>query len=360
MRVRRPSRLLAMVLAGALTAGCSAQAPSELQAVDALVQMYDQSSGVWPNTGWWNSANALTAVADYMIASGDRRYVYVIENTYNKKRNAARGNFVNDLLDDTGWWALAWIRAYDLTGDMRYLNTARRGIDFMWAYQDDVCGGGLWWTVAKNYKNAITSQLFVKAAAELSIRMGESGAPYLERAVTVWDWFAGSGMINDELLVNDGLDNRTCLNNGDQTWTYNQGVLLGGLVALAEGTGDQAYLDRARQLADASTESEYLNPDGVLTEPCEAYGCDVDGPTFKGVFVRNLAELNRALDDHPYSDYLLEQATTAYENARTDGNQYGVHWNGPISRISAATQQSAVDLLIAAQPIEDEEESATG
>ena len=60
-------------------------------------------------------------------------------------------------------------------------------------------------------------------------------------------------MINDDLLVNDGLNASTCGNNRDTTWTYNQGVLLGGLVALARATGDDTYLERARELADAST-----------------------------------------------------------------------------------------------------------
>ena len=72
---------------------------------------------------------------------------WVVENTFTKKRNAARGDFTNDFIDDTGWWALAWISAYDLTGDTRYLQTAQRDVDFMWSYHDDVCGGGLWWTV---------------------------------------------------------------------------------------------------------------------------------------------------------------------------------------------------------------------
>ena len=160
-------------------------------------------------------------------------------------------------------------------------------------------------------------------------------------------------MINDDLLVNDGLYAATCRNNGDTTWTYNQGVLLGGLVALARATGDDTYLERARKLADASTTSEALHVDGVLTEPCESSGCDVNGPSFKGIYVRNLGELNRALDDHPYSDYLTDQASTAYDNNRNQGNEYGLHWAGPIRNVSGATQQSAVDLLVAAQPVED-------
>ena len=57
--------------------------------------------------------------------------------------------------------------------------------------------------------------------------------------------------------------------------------------------------------------------------------------------------------DHPYTDYLVDQASTAYDHNRTENNEYGLHWAGPIEHINGATQQSAVDLLVAAQPIED-------
>lgn len=105
--------------------------------------------------------------------------------------------------------------------------------------------------------------------------------------------------------------------------------------------------------------SASLNVDGVLTEPCEQDGCDVNGLSFKGIYVRNLGELDRALDDHPYNDYLVEQASIAYEHDRTADNEYGLHWAGPIRGISGATQQSAVDLLVAAQPFEDSKTSGS-
>lgn len=349
---------MALLLAGSILVGCTTQAPSDLPAVDALVQMYDQRSGVWPTTGWWNSANALTALTDSMIASGDHRYVWVLENTYTMKRNAAQGNFINQFTDDTGWWALAWIRAYDLTGDRRYLSTAQRAVDRMWTLHDDVCGGGLWWTTGRTYKNAVTNELFITAAAQLSQRLDAAGPPYLQRAISVWNWFDSTGMINQDLLVNDGLDPGTCQNNDGPVWTYNQGVVLGALVELASATGDQEYLGRARRLADAATTSDLLNVDAVLTERCEQTGCDINGPSFKGIFVRNLGQLDRALDDHPYRGYLVKQATTAYDNDRDDNNQYGLRWAGPIQGISGATQQSAVDLLVAAQPIDDPTEDS--
>lgn len=37
----------------------------------ALQRWYDQSTGQWTSTGWWNSANALTAVIGYSKLTGD-------------------------------------------------------------------------------------------------------------------------------------------------------------------------------------------------------------------------------------------------------------------------------------------------
>ncbi len=210
MRAGPLSRVLALVTGTVLAASCSAPQTSDQPAVDALVKSYDVRAGVWPTTGWWNSANALIALTDYMIATGDHRYAWVLDNTFTTKRLAARGDFTNDFIDDTGWWALAWLRAYDLTGDPRYLQTAQRDVDFMWSSYDDVCGGGLYWTVHREYKHAITNELFIQAAAELGTRMGDAGSVYLDRAVSMWDWFEASGMINGRNMVNDGLEPATC------------------------------------------------------------------------------------------------------------------------------------------------------
>jgi predicted alpha-1,6-mannanase (GH76 family) len=316
------------------------------RAVAALVKLYDADTGLWKTTGWWNSANALTAVIDYQLATGDSSYEWIIANTYEKNLHAQGGNFTNDYIDDTGWWALAWIRAYDLTGEQRYLDTARFDADYMWSTRDDVCGGGVVWNVNQRYKNAVTNELFIKVAASLHRRIPDDTV-YLDQALNIWQWFRASGMINDDNLINDGLDAATCANNGQTTWSYNQGIILGALTELYAATNDRGYLAQAQVLADASTRSAFLNPGGVLTEPCEQNGCGGDGPTFKGVYVRNLGELNAALRNRPYQAYLTRQATTSYREDRNRFDQYGVHWAGPIASISAATQQSATEAQIA-------------
>ena len=316
-------------------------------AADALMTLYDRRTGLWRSTGWWNSANALTALVDYMSATHDLRYRWVIANTYDRNRAAKGGQFTNGYLDDTGWWALAWIRAYDLTHRQRYLRTARTDVDHMGSYQDGTCGGGVWWSTAKRYKNAITNELYIKAAAELHTRV-PGDRTYLRGARRTWQWFRSSGMINVRTLVNDGLDGR-CRNNHGTTWSYNQGVLLGGLVDLAGATGNRGYLRQATRLADASTRSRTLHDaSGSLTEPCEADGCGADGPSFKGIYVRNLGELARATSSSDYRTYLRRHARTAHDHGRTPYDQYGVRWTGPAGPITGATQQSALDLMVAA------------
>lgn len=315
------------------------------KAAEALDRFYDGGTGLFSTAGWWNSANAITVLADFMVATKTTTYEARLASTFTKNKGKS---FLNDYYDDEGWWALAWIRAYDLTANADYLAMAKAIFADMKGGWDATCNGGIWWSKARTYKNAIANELFLKVAASLHNRTpGDAGAgSYLDWAKREWAWFSGSGMINPKDLVNDGL--ASCKNNGGQTWTYNQGVVLGGLVELAKATGDASVLPRARAIADAAM-AQLVDDDGVLHEPCEPT-CGADGAQFKGIFARNLRELTAAAPDPKDRPFLAKSADYAWNAARNDSDQIGLVWSGPFDRADAIRQSSALDVLVAAIP----------
>src|SRR5204862_7452566 len=144
-------------------------------------------------------------------------------------------------------------------------------------------------------------ELFLTRAARMHQRVpGESS--YLDWANREWSWLSASGMINDHHLINDGLNDQ-CQNNGEPTWTYNQGVILGGLVEMFHCSGNPSYLDRAEAIADAAIRT-LVHERGILREPCEP-DCGRDGWQFKGIFMRNLSYFSRVRLKPAYTDFIL-------------------------------------------------------
>ncbi len=323
-------------------------------AAAALQKLYDTNSGLFPSTGWWNSANALTALIDYSARTGSSTYLGDITNTFSKNSGSnsnSSGNFLNKFYDDEGWWALAWIDAYDLTKNTAYLDMAKTIFADMKGGWGTACNGGIWWSKDNNYKNAIANELFLEVAVRLHQRTpGDAGSgSFIDWATREWTWFDGSGMINASHLVNDGLTNPGCTNNNGTTWTYNQGVLIGGLVDLAQATNNPALLTRAEAIADASMQ-KIVDDQGVLREPCEP-NCGGDGPQFKGIFMRHLAELAAATKEARYSAFIATSADWAWNAAQNGQGNIGLAWSQGFDSTDGARQASALDALNAAIPL---------
>jgi predicted alpha-1,6-mannanase (GH76 family) len=325
--------------------------------INVLQRWYSRPTGLWKTTGWWNSANALTAVIRYSQSTGNRSYLAVIENTFTRaqrgfiKVQRRKRGFINDFFDDNLWWALAWVAACDLTGDERYRTAAQAIFAHSLSGWDETCGGGLWWNEKRDYKNAITNELFLTLAALLAARV-PGQQEYRDWALREWEWLHGSGMIGPSGLVNDGLT-AACTNNDGTTWTYNQGVILGGLAALHELTGDEAYLRQGEAIADVVLRS-LTSPAGILVEPGEAKSAasDRDLPQFKGIFVRYLQDFSRYSRKPEYGAFLLANADSVLANNRNPAGQFGLHWAGPFDQADASRQTSAIEVLTAAAALQ--------
>ncbi|MGI5241748.1 glycoside hydrolase family 76 protein [Dactylosporangium sp. CA-139066] len=336
---------------GACTAWTRPSANRLRAAADALMYHYDPNPAWWPSS-WWNSAVALSAVIGYTRRTGDQAYAWAVRRTFDVNRVAfpagARssdpvdGHFISRSVDDTAWWGLTWVDAYDLTHDQTYLNEAVTIANYVAGFWDTAtCGGGVWWDREHTYKNAVTIGLYLRLTAALHNRIAGDTA-WLNRAVTGWNWFNASGMINSAGLVNDGLTTG-CQNNGQTVWTYNQGLAIGAAMELFRATGSTAYQDAARRLGTAALNSSLVQG-GVLTESCDRTGqtCDDNQKQFKGVFMRYLAEAGQQ-----FQSFADAQAASLW-NGRDPMNRVGSRWAPPASPPDWRTQASALSALLAA------------
>ncbi|KAL5415771.1 hypothetical protein PMIN03_002548 [Paraphaeosphaeria minitans] len=397
-------------------------------ALSALQIFYNAGTGLWSTTGWWNSANALTIVANLAKVDGNQQLQSLasrlfantlvqappqnpqpgVEGNHNKKRedlndtlvifnstgagsgynkimdnndevvtvypegwNKPTGAYidvmqlpiyktgekakiatadVNDWIDgfydDDLWWALGWIAAYDVTQDKEYLTLAESIFAAVATTWGTNCGnGGIYWSWQKSYVNAIANELFLSTAAHLANRADDK-ASYVAWAKKEINWFTASGMINSRGTINDGLTSN-CKNNNMTTWSYNQGVILGGLVELNRASPDDSYLALAAKIAKAAI-AELSDDSGILHDKCEP-SCGADGTQFKGIFVRNLQLLHEAAPDDAYVKFIQTNANSVWMNNRDDGNMLSIDWAGPfINPANASTHSSAMEALIAA------------
>eukprot|EP00042_Codosiga_hollandica_P046567 m.491367 g.491367 ORF g.491367 m.491367 type:complete len:312 (+) comp57259_c1_seq5:2-937(+) len=300
--------------------------------------------------GWWNNANAVEVISNFMLFTSDAEYLSVLEEVLaNQPASEIEGAAYND---DVLWWSLAWARAFELTRNDSYLQQAELCFDHVLPYWDNTCGGGLWWSNARSYKNAITNELFLAAATTLYKLTPSKAAFYANWTNLEWAWFQQSGMLNDQFLINDGLT-ANCTNNQGITWTYNQGVILGGLLNLYELSGDVKLIELAANISNAAI-TNLTYPSGILREPCEP-NCGGDGPQFKGIFMRYLGYLlfSGALppaDQSNFCDFVFLNSNSIWSSDQSPSNNtFGLVWEGPYSfdgDAAGTCQVSALDCLI--------------
>lgn len=317
--------------------------------------------------------------------------------TYANSKEVVEALLSNEFYDDLLWHSLAWIRVYevmtasptkfrDLGLSQIYLQLAQQFYARVHSESWDTlyCQGGCWWSMKRDYKNAVTNELFIVASIRLFKNTGIWS--YADSVQKGWDWFLKSGMWDREgsWLINDGLDLSTCRNNRQPTWTYNQGIILGALADLALNPASvpihqtsQDLIQMGIRLIDAVilrlTHSSGVQ---ILVEPCDynAQGyptdCGADGQQFKGIFMRYLGYFMKRLGPSSigmvkYAAYTQFVAANVASVARLDAIKckrptgfrqlstcYGQHWLGTASttfeeKPSDISHCSALDLFMA-------------
>lgn len=299
-------------------------------------------------TDFWWEAQLWDTVMDGVVrtrgANADWRQL--LDQVY---RGQARRNptFMNQFYDDEAWWALASLRAYEITQDPEYLENA----EWLWndirsGWSDDL-GGGIWWRKdERNTKNACING----PAAILAVRLYQftGNKEDLEMAERIYAWLRQT-LLADYGLVEDNIDRNGRVD--DHTYTYNQGTFIGAAVGLYQATGEAQYLEDAKRVANASL-AALVDWDGILKESGNG-----DGGGFKAIFARYLVWLIKALPESEsekgtrdkYVQFLVKNAVSVWENGRNDRGLFSSRWAGPPpaagTRVESLTNASAVALL---------------
>lgn len=238
----------------------------------------------------------------------------------------------NPFNDDIMWWALGSARAYEITEDERYLETAKYHFDYVYEneWDDDFANGGIWWkSDDRSTKNACINFPAVQTAIQLYHVTGEE--EYLETALQIFHW--GKTMLTD----GDGkVFDRIEVENGTipHATHYNQGTFIGAAVGLYHITGDEVYLEDAVKAAQFTIE-ELVDGNDLLRY--EGPNLDLKGG--KTILIRNLAYLQDTLNELNSNEY--EQFTDEFNywltyntvnawDQRGEDNVVDGNWSGQL------------------------------
>ncbi|KAJ6569561.1 glycoside hydrolase family 76 protein [Mycena capillaripes] len=324
-------------------------------------------TGEYSGGSHWTDANAIENIHNLMLATGTDEFSTLADNSYLGRTAILQADtgislwstLLDGSYDDASWiilalWKIADYKAARGLDNSAYLESANTIYSIVEdAWDTSVCGGGVWWSSAKDYKNSITNQLFLFVSATGAINFPSNPA-FLKNANLAASWIKNSQLRNSQGLFNDGLVTSTCANNGQTTWIYNQGVIAAGLGALYAVTGDKTLLDEAEITLDAAI--QLLTSNSILKESCDdpvsgGATCNNDQQAFKGIFTKSvqyyLDRVNDPARTAKYSGFLRAQASGAFHFGTSSSTDIGSVWYAPSQGGSVFTATSSSSGLAA-------------
>lgn len=300
---------------------------------------------------FWKMAEEMEAIEDAYDRSHNPIYKGMVDELYNGFVQLAGTDWSwNDYNDDICWACIAFIRAYHVTGNHDYLNTALGNYNMMWnrAY-DDKLGGGLWWNRGKSGKNACVNGPGAIVAAML-YRDGESKT-YLTRARSLVDWEVATLVNPTTGSIADNINAAGVVQGGPTS--YNQGTFIGACDLIDLGMKSKTY-DTDANLAASFVENKMSGRklDGVLND-CYGDGqgaSDVAG--FNGIFARWVGRWIKDSGHTEYDAWLVRSAEAAWNCRNPSGISWG-HWWEPTPSGSNLTAWECSDTVAMVNDVPD-------
>ena len=264
------------------------------------------------------------------------------EDAYERSGDPEKKTLVNDLLttwlkynptpwswdgwnDDIGWFTLALIRGYQMTGSQPFLDAARYGFDYAFGrgWDTKYNDGGIWeenpeYSAKEDpprqaTKEALSNDSLGKVAC--MIYQSTHNETYLSKCQQIYNWVSTHLYNSDTGQINTGIDQGGKVDTGAAA--YNQGTFLDFANLLYEITGNRDVYNDAKQAIGYARNSLTVN--GVFSNSAGYLNTWADEMA-RGVghFVRD----NRLWST--YYTWMKQNADSILQNRRTD---LGITWN---------------------------------
>ncbi|MET4783124.1 glycoside hydrolase family 76 protein [Glaciihabitans sp. UYNi722] len=283
-------------------------------------------------TDYWWGAQLWEMVMDRYQRTGDSASRAMIDDVFAGFQAAYPDFKANDWNDDMGWWAKASARAYELTGETKFLDESKNIFAYISTFEDTTYGGGIWWKNVNvgngslNEKNVATNGTAIATALRLYADTGD--ATYRDTAERLYTWldsnFNRSGHIRDHV---SGTGQFT-----DYDWTYNQGQFAEAALQMYVATGTASYLTESKSAIDWAVSN--LTSSGTFL-----YEGDVDTAGFKAILTRDIRDLITAGGQTQYKSLLTANASQIANHVNSDGIG-GYDWTAPTPALATQPVQS--------------------
>lgn len=297
----------------------------------------------------WTQAIFWDLVMDTYKRTNDPAHLAMIHDVYQGAYNRYdkftwSNRTVWFIHDDMMWWIISLARAHQITNNPDYLAASVAGFQRVWDESHDPQGGGMWWDFNKTGKNSCIN--FPTVIAAMTLYNITKDNAYLDKAKSIYSW--GQTNLYDPTKGRVA-DNNVNGNKGWSDYTYNQGTFIGAAVMLYKQTGEQSYLDQAKQAADY-TKNTMSDKDGIL--PAE--GDWNEQGVLKAIFGHYMMTLVKDAGQEQYLPWIRYNINTAWGNRDvTRGITYrNYKVPCPSGVVQSYEASSAVELMQVCPPAE--------
>lgn len=263
---------------------------------------------IWTQAIYWDMA------MNAWKRTKDPKYRQLIEDIFQGGAGQyADYNWRNEtewfIWDDMMWWIISLARAYELTGEQKFLDLAKEGFHFVWYGDASInragsheANGGMEWDWHRRGKTACINYPTIIAA--MTLHNITKDDDYVSKALEVYGW-ARANLFD----TNNGRVADHKVDNQPTNWTlhtYNQATCIGAAVMLYNKTKDVKYLNDAVLAADY-TKNSMSDANGILPfENGEEQG------VYNAIFAQYIIRLIEDGNKPEYLPWLRKNINFAY------------------------------------------------